>query len=141
MANDVKYARVVWGAGDVRTKFPGLTEDQAKKLLARNESKIQDAMVEAGWDAIEQLGLADGHVLAEEEGAEDQTPEPVIPAGHELVTVDATQRRYYTTLIEVVVPVDAADEVIKEAARAEVAKLKEEQWSCTDADTVQLDIN
>lgn len=71
----------------------------------------------------------------------ETTAEPEVPPGHEIVTVDATQRRYYTTLIEVVVPVGAADEVIMAAAEVEVAKLKEEQWACTDADKVQLDIN
>lgn len=80
MAETTKYARAAWTAGDVQTFFPGLTDEQAGAFLARNEGKIQDAMVEAGWAAIEQLGVADGFTPAEDDEDEvDERPEKAGP--------------------------------------------------------------
>jgi len=66
--------------------------------------------------------------------------EPV-PDGHELVSVYASQRRYYHAQVDVVVPAGSDDEAILEAARARVAALPDEAWACADADKVELSID
>jgi len=45
---------------DVKTLFGGLTDEEAEKWLDRNGKHIAEAMCEAGWAAIHDLGLMDG---------------------------------------------------------------------------------
>ena len=54
------YAVARWTAEDIHAhrEDAGLeewTDTQANEWLANNETKIQDAMIPAGWDAIEAL--------------------------------------------------------------------------------------
>lgn len=49
------HARVVWQVSDVQTLFD-VTDREALEFLWDNSNNIQDAMVERGWSAIEDLG-------------------------------------------------------------------------------------
>lgn len=50
-----EYAKVAWCVGDIQTVRPSFTVGQCEKFLFTNERYIQDAMVQAGWDAIASL--------------------------------------------------------------------------------------
>lgn len=50
-----KYAKVSWNTVDILDLKPNWTEDQAEEFLSNNEHHIQDAMVQAGWEAIDTL--------------------------------------------------------------------------------------
>lgn len=62
MADHVTYATVTWQAGDVQTMAPKMATERAEEWLQDNGKYIQDAMVEAGWAAIETLLAQDGHL-------------------------------------------------------------------------------
>ncbi len=57
----VTYATVTWQAGDVQT-IAVFTTKRAEEWLAHNAKYIQEAMVQAGWAAMETL-LAEGNHL------------------------------------------------------------------------------
>jgi hypothetical protein len=48
----VPHAKVSWNAIDVQDKYR-VTTERANEFLDNNSIRIQDAMVEAGWVAIE----------------------------------------------------------------------------------------
>lgn len=50
-----KFATTSWMAEDVLTLRPNWTRDQAEEFLNENEKHINEAMVSAGWTAIETL--------------------------------------------------------------------------------------
>ena len=52
------YAKVVWTTSDVQDLFD-VREEQAAEFLNNNERKIQDRIVELGWDVIDDLGHMD----------------------------------------------------------------------------------
>lgn len=52
---DEKFAPVVWTSEDVLTLRPEWTKDMAEEWLAQNERRIQDRLVELGWEVIETL--------------------------------------------------------------------------------------
>jgi len=52
------YAKVVWTTSDVQDLFD-VSEEQAAEFLNNNERKIQDRIVELGWDVIDCLGQMD----------------------------------------------------------------------------------
>lgn len=49
------FAETCWSVDDVLVKRPDWTDEQAREWLVRFSGLIQDAMVEAGWDAIDAL--------------------------------------------------------------------------------------
>ena len=49
------YAEAQWVASDVASLRPDWTEEQAEEWLSFNEKYIRDAMIRAGWSAIETL--------------------------------------------------------------------------------------
>lgn len=49
------YAEVAWSVSDVQDLKPEWTNEQAIDFLSRNESDIQEAMIQRGWNAIEDL--------------------------------------------------------------------------------------
>lgn len=58
MPDPVTYGTVTWQAGDVQS-IAVMTDKRAEEWLANNAKYIQEAMVVAGWTAMESL-LADG---------------------------------------------------------------------------------
>lgn len=49
------FASACWSIDDVQSLRPEWTEVQTREWLLRREGLIQDAMVEAGWEAIATL--------------------------------------------------------------------------------------
>lgn len=49
------FAETCWSIDDVRRLRPAWSDSVAREFLARRGGLIQDAMVEAGWIAIEAL--------------------------------------------------------------------------------------
>ncbi|MEZ4553726.1 MAG: hypothetical protein R3B59_07440 [Dehalococcoidia bacterium] len=49
------FAETCWSVDDVRSRRPEWTEERAREWLLRCSGLIQDAMVEAGWGAIDAL--------------------------------------------------------------------------------------
>jgi len=49
------FAETCWSIDDVRRFRPDISDDNARNFLERRQGLIQDAMVEAGWEAIETL--------------------------------------------------------------------------------------
>lgn len=49
------FASTCWSVDDILGLRPHLTEEAARTFLAGREGLIQDAMVQAGWEAIETL--------------------------------------------------------------------------------------
>jgi len=49
------FAETCWSIDDVRRFRPNISDEEARKFLSERASLIQDAMVEAGWEAIETL--------------------------------------------------------------------------------------
>lgn len=49
------FAETCWSVDDVLGKRPEWTDEQAKDWLAVHAGRIQDAMVEAGWEAMDAL--------------------------------------------------------------------------------------
>jgi hypothetical protein len=66
--DEVYYAVVRWTAGDVLGRKPGWSEDRADDWFAANAKYVEDAMVERGWEVIEQL-------LGEEEDGDEEEEE------------------------------------------------------------------
>ena len=50
-----KFAGVSWTIGDLETLRPSWTRPRIRIWWCENERRIQDAMVMAGWEAIETL--------------------------------------------------------------------------------------
>lgn len=50
-----RYAAVRWSIDDVLSLRPKMTPEAAEEFLVENQKYIQDAMVEAGWAAMEAL--------------------------------------------------------------------------------------
>ena len=53
------YAKVVWDIADVMDGYD-VTEEEAHEFLQRNENRLQDIMIERGWDAIDTYADMDG---------------------------------------------------------------------------------
>jgi riboflavin biosynthesis pyrimidine reductase len=49
------FAETCWSIDDVRQFRPDISDEAARKFLGQRAGLIQDAMVEAGWEAIETL--------------------------------------------------------------------------------------
>jgi len=49
------YAMTRWHPEDVQALKPEWSTEQAVDFLQRNESKIQDRLVELGWEVLETL--------------------------------------------------------------------------------------
>jgi hypothetical protein len=54
------YAKVEWTAEDIKTLREDWTTEQAEEFLQNNQRRIQDRLVELGWDVIETLISIDG---------------------------------------------------------------------------------
>lgn len=50
-----RFATAAWQTGDIQSLRPAWTDEQCAAFLSQNSRHIQDAMVQAGWDAIESL--------------------------------------------------------------------------------------
>jgi len=50
-----KFASVTWDAEDVKVLRPEWSTEQAENFLARNQSHIQDRLVELGWSVMQDL--------------------------------------------------------------------------------------
>lgn len=61
------YAKVVWSPDDVTSVCPTMNNQQAKDFLHDNGGRIEDRMVEAGWEAIKTLLIMDGWTLQKED--------------------------------------------------------------------------
>lgn len=64
MAEPVKYAAVAWQVGDVQA-IAVMTDKRASEWLENNARYIQDAMVEAGWAAMDTLLAEGGHLITQ----------------------------------------------------------------------------
>lgn len=53
MSNAKEFGKVSWSWEDVETLKPEWTKEKCRKFLQRYENGIQEAMLEAGWHAIE----------------------------------------------------------------------------------------
>ena len=53
MSNE--FAKVVWKWQDIQSLMPEWTEAECVSFLEKYEKHIQEAMLEAGWEAIETL--------------------------------------------------------------------------------------
>jgi hypothetical protein len=51
----VLLAQVAWMAGDIQTLRPEWSDEKCNEWLDDNEDYIQQAMIETGWEAIENL--------------------------------------------------------------------------------------
>lgn len=60
-----KFATVSWGIDDVTTLFD-VSDKEAVDFLNQNRKYIQEAMLTAGWDAMETCGLQDGLTKVED---------------------------------------------------------------------------
>ena len=49
------FAETCWSIDDVRRFRPDISDEDARQFLEEHAGLIQDAMVEAGWEAIETL--------------------------------------------------------------------------------------
>ena len=49
------YAHVKWSANDVLDVAPHFTYTEAEEWLANNARRMQDAMIETGWEAMRDL--------------------------------------------------------------------------------------
>ncbi len=63
------FAKVVWTPEDIVSTFE-MTLAEAEEWLSNNERHICDAMVQAGWTAIETCGAMDGLKPVKEEDTE-----------------------------------------------------------------------
>ena len=52
-----EYAEVAWRIADVQGLRENWTDEQAADFLYKHESDIQEAMIQRGWQAIEDLLL------------------------------------------------------------------------------------
>jgi len=53
------YAPVAWMIEDITGRF-NITEEQAHQFLVNNTRRLQDSMIEHGFNVIETLGEMDG---------------------------------------------------------------------------------
>lgn len=49
------FAKVEWTADDIKTLREDWTTEQAEEFLQNNQRRIQDRLVELGWEVIETL--------------------------------------------------------------------------------------
>lgn len=49
------FAETCWSTDDIRRFRPDISHEDARRFLEERAGLIQDAMVEAGWEAIETL--------------------------------------------------------------------------------------
>lgn len=49
------YAKVEWTVEDIKTLREDWTAEQAEEFLQNNQRRIQDRLVELGWEVIETL--------------------------------------------------------------------------------------
>ena len=59
-----RYANVSWTPDDVLTLFD-ISREEAEDWLIQNEQHIQEALVQRGWDVLEELGVSDGLPLSD----------------------------------------------------------------------------
>jgi hypothetical protein len=79
------YAEAAWLPTDIMARF-GVDEEAARDFLHRNEKWIQEAMIRAGWDAIDLSGQGQGwtprdwdeaqRALLEFQGFKEEEPPP-----------------------------------------------------------------
>lgn len=50
-----QFATIFWTAEDISSMRPNLSEEEADQFLSHNAKHIENAMVEAGWQVIEDL--------------------------------------------------------------------------------------
>ena len=55
MSGTKKLATVTWTAEDVQSLRPDWTTDKCEEFLEDNERRIQDRLIEIGWEVIETL--------------------------------------------------------------------------------------
>lgn len=55
MPENWTFAEVRWSTEDIKELKSEWTDEQAMDFLSRNENDIQEAMIQRGWDAIEEL--------------------------------------------------------------------------------------
>lgn len=55
MSGTKKLATVTWTAEDVQSLRPDWTTDKCEEFLEDNERRIQDRLIELGWEVIETL--------------------------------------------------------------------------------------
>lgn len=53
--NEGIYGSTGWMIGDIKGKLPHLTDEEAEEWLLTHEEKLRDAMVRAGWEAIDAI--------------------------------------------------------------------------------------
>tara|TARA_A100001201_G_scaffold140493_1_gene133682 strand:- start:66 stop:293 length:228 start_codon:yes stop_codon:yes gene_type:complete len=53
------YAKVVWDIADVMDGYD-VTEEEAHEFLQRIENRLQDIMIDRGWDAIDTFANTHG---------------------------------------------------------------------------------
>jgi hypothetical protein len=51
----VRFAQAAWQVGDIKTLRPKWSDERCADFLILNSRHIEDAMVQAGWIAIETL--------------------------------------------------------------------------------------
>lgn len=66
------YATAAWVPGDVLSLRPGWTDEQAEEWLEDNAKHIEEAMVRAGWEAMEALLPVDEDDDDDDEDEEDE---------------------------------------------------------------------
>jgi hypothetical protein len=52
---DHQFGKVVWTAEDIQSLRENMTDEEAEEFLKKNQNRIQDRLVELGWDIIETL--------------------------------------------------------------------------------------
>jgi hypothetical protein len=85
-----KYAELSWCASDVQDVFDA-TDEEAEAFLIRNQKHLRDRLCDAGYQAIESLGLMDG--LPPIDRDIEQTADIEVH-----VNQDALRMRYYFTI-------------------------------------------
>lgn len=50
-----RYAEVAWKIDDIKELKPDWSDEQCMDFLYQNEDLIQEAMIQRGWNAIEDL--------------------------------------------------------------------------------------
>ena len=66
------YAESAWTPEDVCTIFE-MPLAEAEEFLRSNQSHIRNAMIEAGWEAMETCGKMDGLTKVKDDAAADKT--------------------------------------------------------------------
>lgn len=64
MPRTSQYAKVVWMPCAIQKAVPEWTENFSEAWLIRNEERIRDAMLNAGWETIADLLAEDGIAIA-----------------------------------------------------------------------------